>query len=61
MADKSTSDGEKTFEVIIGLLAGVALLIVFLTFIRKMLEFRFILLFEFGRSPLVLGFRFLAY
>ncbi|XP_028964454.2 plasmodesmata-located protein 7-like [Malus domestica] len=33
--DKSTNDGEKTFAVIIGLLAGVALLIVFLTFMRR--------------------------
>ncbi|KAM1166439.1 hypothetical protein TB2_025258 [Malus domestica] len=33
--DKSINDGEKTFAVIIGLLAGVALLIVFLTFIRR--------------------------
>ncbi|KAB2611929.1 cysteine-rich repeat secretory protein 60 [Pyrus ussuriensis x Pyrus communis] len=33
--NKSASDGEKTFAVIIGLLAGVALLIVFLSFIRK--------------------------
>lgn len=35
MADKSTNDSEKTFAVIIGLLAGVALLIIFLTFVRK--------------------------
>ncbi|KAM1413399.1 hypothetical protein ACFXTO_026001 [Malus domestica] len=33
--DKSINDGEKTFAVIIGLLAGVALLIVLLTFIRR--------------------------
>lgn len=33
--DKSINDSEKTFAVIIGLLAGVALLIVFLTFVRK--------------------------
>ncbi|XP_015881370.2 plasmodesmata-located protein 7 [Ziziphus jujuba] len=36
--DKSSNDGEKTFAIIIGLLAGVALLIIFLTFIRKVLE-----------------------
>ncbi|KAJ0043087.1 hypothetical protein Pint_18553 [Pistacia integerrima] len=34
--DKLSNDGEKTFAIIIGLLAGVALLIIFLTFIRKM-------------------------
>ncbi|KAK9902358.1 hypothetical protein M0R45_001597 [Rubus argutus] len=33
--DKSYSEGEKTFAIIIGLLAGVALLIIFLTFVRK--------------------------
>ncbi|CAN0913821.1 Plasmodesmata-located protein 7 [Linum grandiflorum] len=32
---KSTNEGEKTFAIIIGLLAGVALLIIFLTFVRK--------------------------
>lgn len=37
-ADKSTNDGEKTFAIIIGLLAGVALLIIFLAFIRKVFE-----------------------
>ncbi|KAF3953243.1 hypothetical protein CMV_021293 [Castanea mollissima] len=36
--DKSTNDGEKTFAIIIGLLAGVALLIIFLAFIRKVFE-----------------------
>lgn len=34
----STNDGEKTFAIIIGLLAGVALLIIFLTFVRKLFE-----------------------
>lgn len=34
-ADKTYSEGEKTFAIIIGLLAGVALLIIFLTFVRK--------------------------
>lgn len=38
LADKSTNDGEKTFAIIIGLLAGVALLIIFLAFIRKVFE-----------------------
>ncbi|KAL5570908.1 hypothetical protein UlMin_020505 [Ulmus minor] len=33
--DKSSNEGEKTFAIIIGLLAGVALLIIFLAFIRK--------------------------
>ncbi|OAY57187.1 plasmodesmata-located protein 7 [Manihot esculenta] len=33
--DKSINEGEKTFAIIIGLLAGVALIIIFLTFIRK--------------------------
>ena len=37
-ADKSTTEGEKTFAIIIGLLTGVALLIIFLTFIRKVFE-----------------------
>lgn len=37
-ADKSTTEGEKTFAIIIGLLTGVALLIIFLTFIRKVSE-----------------------
>ncbi|XP_059643853.1 plasmodesmata-located protein 7-like [Cornus florida] len=36
--DSSTNDGEKTFAIIIGLLAGVALIIIFLTFIRKVFE-----------------------
>ncbi|KAL8132752.1 plasmodesmata-located protein 7 [Apium graveolens] len=31
----SHSDGEKTFAIIIGLLAGVALVIIFLTFLKK--------------------------
>lgn len=35
MADKSSNEGEKTFAIIIGLLAGVALIIIFLTFMRK--------------------------
>lgn len=29
------SESEKTFAIIIGLLAGVALLIIFLTFVRR--------------------------
>ncbi|KAG2715178.1 hypothetical protein I3760_03G065700 [Carya illinoinensis] len=37
-AGKSSNDGEKTFAIIVGLLAGVALLIIFLTFVRKVLE-----------------------
>ncbi|KAF5750009.1 putative DUF26 domain-containing protein 1 precursor [Tripterygium wilfordii] len=32
---KSVDEGEKTFAIIIGLLAGVALIIIFLTFLRK--------------------------
>ncbi|KAJ8752182.1 hypothetical protein K2173_003790 [Erythroxylum novogranatense] len=32
---RPTNEGEKTFAIIIGLLAGVALLIIFLTFMRK--------------------------
>lgn len=36
--DSSSDDAEKTFAIIIGLLAGVALIIIFLTFIRKMFE-----------------------
>ncbi|GMN42260.1 hypothetical protein TIFTF001_011474 [Ficus carica] len=36
--DKDTDDGEKTFAIIIGLLAGVALLIIFLAFLRKICE-----------------------
>ncbi|KAK3218542.1 hypothetical protein Dsin_012512 [Dipteronia sinensis] len=36
--DKSSNGGEKTFAIIIGLLAGVALVIIFLTFIRKIFE-----------------------
>ncbi|KAK3030591.1 hypothetical protein RJ639_039677 [Escallonia herrerae] len=33
--DSSNGDSEKTFAIIIGLLAGVALLIIFLSFLRK--------------------------
>ncbi|XVF20544.1 hypothetical protein REPUB_Repub12eG0009400 [Reevesia pubescens] len=33
--DKSSNDGEKTFAIIIGLLAGIALLIIFLAFLVK--------------------------
>ncbi|XP_022956643.1 cysteine-rich repeat secretory protein 60-like [Cucurbita moschata] len=37
--DKSNDDdGEKTFAIIVGLLAGIALLIIFLVFIRKVFE-----------------------
>ncbi|XP_050226442.1 plasmodesmata-located protein 7 [Mercurialis annua] len=36
--DKSINEGEKTFAIIIGLLAGVALIIIFLIFIRKICE-----------------------
>ncbi|PON89078.1 hypothetical protein TorRG33x02_151530, partial [Trema orientale] len=36
--DKSSDDGEKTFAIIIGLLAGVALIIIFLAFLRKICE-----------------------
>ncbi|XP_038906655.1 plasmodesmata-located protein 7 [Benincasa hispida] len=36
--DKSNGDGEKTFAIIIGLLAGVALVIIFHVFIRKVFE-----------------------
>ncbi|XP_023550862.1 cysteine-rich repeat secretory protein 60-like [Cucurbita pepo subsp. pepo] len=36
--DKFSGDGEKTFAIIIGLLAGVALLIIFLIFIRKIFQ-----------------------
>ncbi|XP_021891384.1 cysteine-rich repeat secretory protein 60 [Carica papaya] len=36
--DKSTNDGEKTFAIIIGLLAGVALLIIFLAFLGKVFQ-----------------------
>lgn len=35
---KSSDEGEKTFAIIIGLLAGAALLIIFLAFIRKVIE-----------------------
>ncbi|KAL3838709.1 hypothetical protein ACJIZ3_023300 [Penstemon smallii] len=34
--DSTHSESEKTFAIIIGLLAGVALLIIFLTFVRRM-------------------------
>lgn len=54
-ADKSYSEGEKTFAIIIGLLAGVALLIIFLTFVRKVFggngkifTFIFIFLYNYG-------------
>ncbi|CAI0395332.1 unnamed protein product [Linum tenue] len=36
-AGKSTSGTEKTFAIIIGLLAGIAVLIIFLTFLRKII------------------------
>ncbi|KAF8010055.1 hypothetical protein BT93_J0889 [Corymbia citriodora subsp. variegata] len=35
---KSTDEGSKTFAIIVGLLAGVALLIIFVAFIRKVFE-----------------------
>ncbi|XP_027336904.1 cysteine-rich repeat secretory protein 60 isoform X2 [Abrus precatorius] len=35
---KSSNDGEKTFAIIIGLLAGVAILIIFLAFLRRICE-----------------------
>lgn len=35
MVEKSSNEGEKTFAIIIGLLAGVALIIIFLAFVRK--------------------------
>ncbi|XP_030536752.1 plasmodesmata-located protein 7-like [Rhodamnia argentea] len=35
---ESTDEGSKTFAIIIGLLAGVALLIIFVAFIRKVFE-----------------------
>ncbi|KAJ6369569.1 hypothetical protein OIU76_027916 [Salix suchowensis] len=34
-SDKNTNDGEKTFAIIIGLFAGVALVIIFLAFLGK--------------------------
>ncbi|KAK7305689.1 hypothetical protein VNO77_43598 [Canavalia gladiata] len=37
-AGKSDNDGEKTFAIIIGLLAGVAILIIFLAFLRRICE-----------------------
>ncbi|XP_012474643.1 plasmodesmata-located protein 7 [Gossypium raimondii] len=36
--EKSGNDGEKTFAIIIGLLAGIALLIIFLAFLRKVVD-----------------------
>ncbi|KAF2295472.1 hypothetical protein GH714_033002 [Hevea brasiliensis] len=36
--DKSMDEGEKTFAIIIGLFAGVALIIIFLAFIRRVSE-----------------------
>ncbi|KAJ7960080.1 Cysteine-rich repeat secretory protein like [Quillaja saponaria] len=36
--DKSSSNGEKTFAIIIGLLAGIAILIIFIAFLRKICE-----------------------
>ncbi|OMO99226.1 hypothetical protein COLO4_13430 [Corchorus olitorius] len=36
--DKSSNDGEKTFAIIIGLLAGIALLIIFFAFLRKVVD-----------------------
>lgn len=35
---KSDNDGQKTFAIIIGLLAGVAILIIFLAFLRRICE-----------------------
>lgn len=49
-ADKY-SEGEKTFAIIIGLLAGVALLIIFLTFVRNV----------FGGNGKLFTFLFLVY
>ena len=52
-ADSSHNDGEKTFAIIVGLLAGVALLIIFLTFMRKVFEGsgKFLCLFSFLFGP----------
>ncbi|XWS30663.1 hypothetical protein CRYUN_Cryun23aG0005000 [Craigia yunnanensis] len=36
--DESSNDGEKTFAIIIGLLAGIALFIILLAFLRKVLD-----------------------
>lgn len=38
LAGKSDHDGEKTFAIIIGLLAAVAILIIFLAFLRRICE-----------------------
>lgn len=38
LAGKSGNGGEKTFAIIIGLLAGVAILIIFLAFLRRICE-----------------------
>lgn len=38
VAGKSDNDGQKTFAIIIGLLAGVAILIIFLAFLRRICE-----------------------
>ncbi|KAI9118018.1 hypothetical protein K1719_010350 [Acacia pycnantha] len=38
--EKSNGEGEKTFAIIVGLLAGVAILIIFLAFLRKLCEDR---------------------
>ncbi|CAK7339002.1 unnamed protein product [Dovyalis caffra] len=35
IADKYSNDGEKTFAIIVGLLAGVAIVIIFLAFLRR--------------------------
>jgi len=37
-AGKSGNEGEKTFAIIVGLLAGVAILIIFLAFLRRLCE-----------------------
>lgn len=37
-AGKSDNEGEKTFAIIVGLLAGVAILIIFLAFLRRICE-----------------------
>ncbi|XP_054789987.1 plasmodesmata-located protein 7-like [Prosopis cineraria] len=39
-AHEKSNEGEKTFAIIIGLLAGVAILIIFLAFLRKLCEDR---------------------
>lgn len=38
IADKSMNESEKTFAIIVGLLAGVALIIIFVNFIRNVSE-----------------------